>query len=137
MVEASSSSSTHGSISPQNALKLVKYHLENARKTTDPDLIEIIYNESRAALSRMEHPTLEALLNPDYSQDLRLKQEVTSVLAELDDMLVSLRQVCVTQENQTESEDLSNTRADSDSDSSKNGIVTDTAVIPRQIFAVN
>ncbi|KAI8353500.1 hypothetical protein B0O80DRAFT_487611, partial [Mortierella sp. GBAus27b] len=136
MAEASSSS-VHGKLSPQNALKIVKYHLDNARKTTDPDLAEMLYNESRAALSRMAHPTLEVLLNPDYTQNLSLKQEITSALTELDELLACLKPPCVTQENQTEAESLSNTQTDDGLHPSQSSVVVDTAVIPRHIFAVN
>jgi hypothetical protein len=101
-----SSSSVQGSLSPQNALKLAKNQLENARKTTDPDLAAILYNESRAALSRMNQPTLEAFLSSDCSQDPSLRGEITFVLAELDEMLASLKQSSATQEVHTETEDL-------------------------------
>ncbi|KAI8353512.1 hypothetical protein B0O80DRAFT_426911 [Mortierella sp. GBAus27b] len=101
-----SSSSVHGNLSPQNALKLAKNHLENARRTTDPELAAILYNESRAALSRMEHPTLDTLLSSDCIQDPSLRDEITFVLAELDTMLACLRQSNVTQESCAEADDL-------------------------------
>ncbi|KAI8353506.1 hypothetical protein B0O80DRAFT_426906 [Mortierella sp. GBAus27b] len=93
------SSSVHGNLSPRAALKLAKSQLDNARKTTDPELAEILYNESRAALSRMEHPTLNTLLSSDCSQDPSLREEITFVLAELDDMLASLKQPDTAQQN--------------------------------------
>ncbi|KAI8353495.1 hypothetical protein B0O80DRAFT_426895 [Mortierella sp. GBAus27b] len=95
---ADASSSVHGGLSPQSALKLAKHHLENANKTADPELAAILYNESRAALSRMTQPTLEALLSTDSSQDLSLREEITFVLAELDEMLARLRQSDTTHE---------------------------------------
>ncbi|KAG0222018.1 hypothetical protein BGX31_009409 [Mortierella sp. GBA43] len=134
MADASSSSSSgHGNLSPRGALKLAKYHLENARKTTDPELVAMLYNESRATLSRMEQPTLETLLSSDCSQDPALREEITFILAELDEMLARLKQTDAATEalTQTGAEDLSDCAK-----SSQDGSV-DTAVIPRQIFAEN
>ncbi|KAG0231965.1 hypothetical protein BGX31_005322, partial [Mortierella sp. GBA43] len=132
---ADASSSVHGGLSPQSALKLAKHHLENANKTADPELAAILYNESRAALSRMTQPTLEALLSTDSSQDLSLREEITFVLAELDEMLARLRQSDTTHEA---TDDLRNTTPSGDDlHPSQSSVVVDTPAIPRHIFAVN
>ena len=106
METSSSSSSVQGDLSPQNALKLAKSHLENARRTTDQELSAIFYNEARAALSRMEQPTLETLLNSDSSQDQSLREEITYVLNELNEMMNSLKQLDETKTGHTAAEDL-------------------------------
>ncbi|KAI8353494.1 hypothetical protein B0O80DRAFT_426894 [Mortierella sp. GBAus27b] len=87
----SSSSSAREGLSPQNALKLVKLHIKNAHKATDPELSVMFCNEARAALSRMEQPTLEALLSSDSSQDQSLQEAIRYVLSELDEILAGLR----------------------------------------------
>ncbi|KAG0222019.1 hypothetical protein BGX31_009410 [Mortierella sp. GBA43] len=96
--------SVHGNLPPRSALKLAKSQLDNARRTTDPELAAMLYNESKAALSRMEHPTLGDLLSSDYSQDPSLREEINLMLAELDEMLVSLRQSNTTTETRVETE---------------------------------
>ncbi|KAI8353498.1 hypothetical protein B0O80DRAFT_487610, partial [Mortierella sp. GBAus27b] len=95
------STSARGDLSPQTALKLAKTYLENAHKATNPELTAIFYNEARAALSRMEQPSMETLLSSDSSQDQSLREEITYVLNELDKMMATLRQQDTTQEHQT------------------------------------
>jgi len=85
-------SSAHGKLSPQIALKLAKAHLENAHRASDPELAAIFYNEARAALSRMEQPTLEALLSSGSDLDQYLGDETQYVASELNEMLNSLEQ---------------------------------------------
>ncbi|KAG0231962.1 hypothetical protein BGX31_005319 [Mortierella sp. GBA43] len=137
MVDASSSS-VQGSLSPQNALKLAKNQLENARKTTDPDLAAILYNESRAALSRMNQPTLEAFLSSDCSQDPSLREEITFVLANLDEMLASLKQSSATQEVHAETGDSSSVHSTTtESMTFQNAVATDGAAALQHIFAEN
>lgn len=86
------STSTHGDLSPQNALKLAKAHLGNAQRTKDPELAALLYNEARAALSRMKQPTLEVLLSSGSNLDQYLGGEITCVVSALDEMLNGLRQ---------------------------------------------
>ncbi|KAI8353502.1 hypothetical protein B0O80DRAFT_487613 [Mortierella sp. GBAus27b] len=100
------STSTRGDLSPQKALKLAKTHLENAHKATDPELATMFYNEARAALSRMEQPSMETLLSSNSSQDLSLREEITYVLKELDEIMVSLRQLDSIQQAHTVGDDL-------------------------------
>jgi hypothetical protein len=86
------SSSVHGDLSPQNALKLAKAHLENAQRTDDPELAALLYNEARAALSRMKQPALEVLLSSGSNLDQYLSGEITYVVSALDQMLNGLKQ---------------------------------------------
>ncbi|KAK3824830.1 MAG: WD40-repeat-containing domain protein [Benniella sp.] len=86
------SSSIHGDLSPQNALKLARAHLENAQRTDDPELAALLYNEARAALSRMKQPTLEVLLSSGSNLDQYLSGEITYVVSALDEMLNGLKQ---------------------------------------------
>ncbi|KAF9362551.1 hypothetical protein BGX34_005942 [Mortierella sp. NVP85] len=86
------SSSIHGDLSPQNALKLAKAHLENAQRTDDPELAALLYNEARAALSRMKQPALEVLLSSGSNLDQYLSGEITYVVSALDQMLNGLKQ---------------------------------------------
>ncbi|KAG0220846.1 hypothetical protein BGX31_010461, partial [Mortierella sp. GBA43] len=133
------STSTRGDLSPQKALKLAKTHLENAHKATDPELATMFYNEARAALSRMEQPSMETLLSSNSSQDLSLREEITYVLKELDEIMVSLRQLDSIQQAHTVGDDLRNsdTPTNTDSITSQSTNQVDPSVIPRQIFAVN
>lgn len=105
MVDASSS--TNGNLlPPQYALKIAKSHLENARRTTDPELVAIFYNEARAALSRMEQPTFETLPTSDSSLDQSLREEITFVTSELNEMLNSLSREDGTQATHTKTDHL-------------------------------
>ncbi|KAK3824840.1 MAG: WD40-repeat-containing domain protein [Benniella sp.] len=100
------SSPAHGQLSPQIALKLSKAHLENARRTSDPELAAIFYNEARVALSRMDQPTLEALLGSGSDLDQYLHEETQYVTSDLNEMLNSLRvQSVQAMERMTESTD--------------------------------
>lgn len=78
-------SSVYGNLSPQYALKLAKSHLENARRTTNPELVAVFYNEARAAVSQVERPTSNNL-------DQSLREEITQITSEVDKMLSSLIQ---------------------------------------------
>ncbi|KAK3824833.1 MAG: hypothetical protein J3Q66DRAFT_436038 [Benniella sp.] len=100
------SSPAHGQLSPQIALKLSKAHLENARRTSDPELAAIFYNEARVALSRMDQPTLKALLGSGSDLDQYLHEETQHVTSDLNEMLNSLRlQSVQAMERMTESTD--------------------------------
>ncbi|KAF9362548.1 hypothetical protein BGX34_005939, partial [Mortierella sp. NVP85] len=85
------SSSAHGKLPPQNALKFAKSLLENAHRASDPELAAMYFNEARAALSRLEQPTLEALLSSNGDLDQYLRGETQYVASELSGMLNSLR----------------------------------------------
>ncbi|KAG0214739.1 hypothetical protein BGX31_001040, partial [Mortierella sp. GBA43] len=126
------STSARGDLSPQTALKLAKTYLENAHKATNPELTAIFYNEARAALSRMEQPSMETLLSSDSSQDQSLREEITYVLNELDKMMATLRQQDTTQEHQTNVDGLS-----TPTDTEQTTNVVDTGLIPQHIFAEN
>ncbi|KAI8353493.1 hypothetical protein B0O80DRAFT_426893 [Mortierella sp. GBAus27b] len=104
---ADASSSVQGGLSPQKALKLSKIHLENAHKAADPELTAMFYNEARAALSRMEQPSLDTLLSSDSSQDQSLREEIIYVLNELNDMMATLKQPDTIQADHTNMDDLS------------------------------
>ncbi|KAI8353504.1 hypothetical protein B0O80DRAFT_487615, partial [Mortierella sp. GBAus27b] len=126
------SSSVQSSLSPRNALKLAKYHLDNARKTTDPDLVAMLYKDSRAALSQMDQPTLDTLLSSDCSQDPSLREEIAFVLAELDGMLASLRQPDMAQQTHAEARNPS-----TEPTPSQNAITHEGPVVLRDVFGEN
>ncbi|KAF9996965.1 hypothetical protein BGZ65_007459 [Modicella reniformis] len=84
------SSSDNVALSPEKGLRLATSHLENARRTTDPELALMICNEARIALSRIERSTLEALLRTDSNQDQTVCGEAAYVVSELDKMLTTL-----------------------------------------------
>ncbi|KAI8353507.1 hypothetical protein B0O80DRAFT_487616, partial [Mortierella sp. GBAus27b] len=135
-----SSPSAHGSLSPQNALRLAENHLKNARMTTDLELATLYLNESRAALSRMEDPKLDTLLSPDFGQDSSLLKDVISVLSELGMMPPGSRQLEMTQGVYEDAEDLSSI---SEANGSQTPLLDGTApytlvtAIPLHIFAEN
>ncbi|KAI8353509.1 hypothetical protein B0O80DRAFT_487618, partial [Mortierella sp. GBAus27b] len=133
-----SSSSVHGNQPLQNALRLAKTHLENARRTNDPELARSYHNESIATLSRMEDPTLETLLSSDFSQDSSLREEVIFVLSELDTMRASFRQSDTTEEGCAKVGYLSVT-LNSSRTPLQNSATSGTRItaIPRRIFAEN
>ncbi|KAF9362550.1 hypothetical protein BGX34_005941 [Mortierella sp. NVP85] len=140
------SSSTQGNLSPQNALKLAKAHLENAQRTTDPELAALLYNEARATLSRMEQPTLEALLSSGSGVGHYLHDETQYVTSELNKMLNSLRlQSAQAMERMAENNDLQSTDdgllySDDATVADPQDLQraeSDTTMIPRHIFAEN
>ncbi|KAF9956338.1 hypothetical protein BGZ65_002796, partial [Modicella reniformis] len=63
------SSSAGDNLSPENAKKLANFHLEGARKTTDPDLALLLYKEAEMVLARMERSTTDSLPRTDCIQD--------------------------------------------------------------------
>ncbi|KAG0221350.1 hypothetical protein BGX31_009977 [Mortierella sp. GBA43] len=134
-----SSPSAHGSLSPQNALRLAENHLKNARMTTDLELATLYLNESRAALSRMEDPKLDTLLSPDFGQDSSLLKDVISVLSELGMMPPGSRQLEMTQGVYEDAEDLSISEANGSQTPLLDGTAPYTLVtaIPLHIFAEN
>ncbi|KAF9355630.1 hypothetical protein BGX34_010335 [Mortierella sp. NVP85] len=139
-------SSAHGKLSPQIALKLAKAHLENAHRASDPELAAIFYNEARAALSRMEQPTLEALLSSGSDLDQYLGNETQYVASELSEMLNSLeqqnKQTSGVKAGETDAQSISDDLLPSDdttvADPQEQQVAEiDTAMIPRHIFAEN
>ncbi|KAG0231964.1 hypothetical protein BGX31_005321 [Mortierella sp. GBA43] len=131
----SSSSSAREGLSPQNALKLVKLHIKNAHKATDPELSVMFCNEARAALSRMEQPTLEALLSSDSSQDQSLQEAIRYVLSELDEILAGLRRPDMKADHTEAIGDLSNTPSASPEPLPSTSV--ENTLIPHHIFAEN
>ncbi|KAK3824832.1 MAG: WD40-repeat-containing domain protein [Benniella sp.] len=140
------SSSAHGNLPPQNALKFAKSLLENAHRASDPELAAMYFNEARAALSRMEQPTLEALLSSDGDLDQYLRSETQYVASELSKMLNSLRlQSAQAMERIADNNDLQST--DDDLLHPDDATVadpqdlqrteSDAAMIPCHIFAEN
>ncbi|KAG0220847.1 hypothetical protein BGX31_010462 [Mortierella sp. GBA43] len=91
------STSSRGSRSPQKALELAKVYLENARKATNPEFVTTFCDEAKAALSRMEQPSMETLLSSNSSHDQSLREDINHILNELDEMMASLKQLDSTQ----------------------------------------
>ncbi|KAF9920401.1 hypothetical protein BGZ65_011298, partial [Modicella reniformis] len=83
------SSSAGDDLSPENALKLATFHLEGARKTTDPDLALLLYKEAEMVLTRMERSTTDSLPGTDCDQDHSVYEGISYIISELDKMSTS------------------------------------------------
>ncbi|KAF9982582.1 hypothetical protein BGZ65_002696, partial [Modicella reniformis] len=84
------SSSATGDLSPEDALRLATFHLENARKATDPKLALLLYKESEMVLARMKRSTIGGgLSHTDCSQDQSAHEGITNAISELEKMSTS------------------------------------------------
>ncbi|KAF9929450.1 hypothetical protein BGZ65_005793, partial [Modicella reniformis] len=83
------SSSASGDLSQENALKLATFHLEGARKSTDPDLALVLYKEAEMVLARMKQFTMAGLPRTDCNQDQSIREGIANAVSELDKMSTS------------------------------------------------
>ncbi|KAF9936566.1 hypothetical protein BGZ65_002270, partial [Modicella reniformis] len=87
------SSSSGGDLSPENGLKLATFHLENARKTTDPDLALLLYKEAEMVLARIGRSKKEGLPRTDCYQDQSAREAIANVTSEVDQMSTGRKEV--------------------------------------------
>ncbi|KAG0305573.1 hypothetical protein BGZ98_003921, partial [Dissophora globulifera] len=69
-------SSSHGTLSPHKTLELANIHLENARKTKDPEIALLLCNDAEAALSRIKRVAKNNLNTPLSVEDQALRDGV-------------------------------------------------------------
>ncbi|KAG0248439.1 hypothetical protein BG011_010272, partial [Mortierella polycephala] len=75
-------STPRGNLSPQDALEFAKIHLENARKSNNPNLISTLCADADAALSRIKRSVRKALILSQSVNDQALCNGIVIVYVE-------------------------------------------------------
>ncbi|KAG0306966.1 hypothetical protein BGZ98_001388, partial [Dissophora globulifera] len=73
-------SSSHSTLSPQQALNLATFYLENAPKTkdTDPEVALAMCEDAKAALSRMKKDAKKSLRSSQSVEDQALRDRIAA-----------------------------------------------------------
>ncbi|KAG0316229.1 hypothetical protein BGZ99_007002 [Dissophora globulifera] len=86
-------SSSHGTLSPQQTLELANLHLEDARKTKDPEIALVLCNDAEAALSRIKKAAKKTLKTPLSVEDQTLRHRVATAYLEHGNLLEGLNHI--------------------------------------------
>ncbi|KAF9951537.1 hypothetical protein BGZ65_005888 [Modicella reniformis] len=74
----------------QKAVDLANAHLENAKWSSDSELVLLLCDEVMTALFRMENPTLNDLICPDCITEPSLQKDTATIFSKHGDLLVTL-----------------------------------------------
>ncbi|KAG0294426.1 hypothetical protein BGZ98_001774, partial [Dissophora globulifera] len=79
-----------GTLSPQQTLELANLHLENARKTKDPEISLVLCHDAEAALSRIKRVAKKSLKTPLSVEDQALRDGFAAAYFEHGSLLEQL-----------------------------------------------
>ncbi|KAI8600638.1 hypothetical protein EDD21DRAFT_354377 [Dissophora ornata] len=77
-------------LTPETALNLANIHLENARKTTSPELTLALCNDAESALARIRTSARKTYVSSSRDEDRALCNEIATTYFELGKLLEGL-----------------------------------------------